>query len=174
MEFKLPNTVISYADMMRLARELDRLEDFFTGAANRPPGSPQAAPPRLTRSLDQVAQENKLNLLDAGDRHKLVDMLKKLQAVAPRLHISFASEPSPLGLERILTWFRTNIHPYALIQVGLQPGIAAGCVLRTPNRQFDMSLRSYLNGQEEYLGRLIQVAATATSEQAPTGKEVKA
>lgn len=169
MEFRLPNTVISYADVMRLARELDRLEDFFTGAANRPPGSPQAGPPRLTHSLEQLARDNDLNLLEAAGRRRLGEFLKQLQDRAPRLHISFAAEPSPLGLERILTWFRVNIHPYALVQVGIQPGIAAGCVLRTANRQFDMSLRSHLSGQQEYLGRLIQAAAATTAEHVPAG-----
>jgi F0F1-type ATP synthase delta subunit len=40
-----------------------------------------------------------------------------------------------------VTWLRANIHPQALVQVGLQPNIAAGCVVRTANKQFDLSLR---------------------------------
>jgi F0F1-type ATP synthase delta subunit len=75
------------------------------------------------------------------------------------LHISFAAEPSTQALEKILVWFRANIHPQALLQVGLQPTIAAGCVLRTPNKVFDMSLRNHLIEQQKYLMQLIDVAA---------------
>jgi hypothetical protein len=44
-------------------------------------------------------------------------------------------------------------------QVGLQPTIAAGCVVRTSNKVFDMSLKEHLTEQEQYLMQLIDVAA---------------
>lgn len=158
MEFRLPNSVIGHSDITRLQRELEALDDFFTGAKKRSPGAPQATPPRPTSSLDQLARDNSLNLLEAGDRGKLQAFLTQLLETAPQLHISFASEPSPQGLDSILVWFRANIHPYALLQIGLQPSIAAGCVLRTNNRVFDMSLRSHLEDQQPYMVQLIQNA----------------
>ena len=74
------------------------------------------------------------------------------------MHISFAAEPSVKALETILVWLRDNIHPKVLLQVGLQPAVAAGCVLRTPNKVFDMSLRAYLDRQGDYLVQLIRGA----------------
>jgi F0F1-type ATP synthase delta subunit len=77
---------------------------------------------------------------------------------APSFHVSFAVEPSPRALEKILVWLRENIHPQVLVQVGLQPAIAAGCVMRAANKVFDMSLRSNLKEQSGYLTQLVRGA----------------
>lgn len=153
----LPIGVVSDSDLDRLVRELEGLNDFFLSAAARKSGTP-IQPPRVTRALNSIASDRQSNLLDEAARKKLSDELKTIRTNAPLMHISFATEPSPKVLERILIWLRTNIHPYTLLQVGLQPTIAAGCVLRTPNKIFDMSLRSYLDGQKGYLVELVKGA----------------
>lgn len=112
-------------------------------------------PPKLTRVLNQLAAENNINLLELTERTKLSNALGELYKHAPSLHISFAAEPSPKALEKLVVWIRNNIHPQALIQVGLQPSIAAGCFLRTPNQTFDMSLRANLKKSEPQLLKLI-------------------
>lgn len=157
MEFKLPLSVISAGDLARLIRELSNLDEYFISSAARKAGETNQ-PPRLTRPLDQIARENQINLLDDGHRKALVAQLDKIKTSAPPLHISFAAEPPPKTLEQVLSWLRENIHPYALVQVGLQPSIAAGCILRTPNKVFDMSLRKHLEAQRPYLGELIKGA----------------
>jgi F0F1-type ATP synthase delta subunit len=43
-----------------------------------------------------------------------------------------------------------------MLQIGLQPAIAAGCMLRTTNKVFDMSLRTHLMKQSDYLARMIE------------------
>lgn len=158
MELSLPVGVVSQVDIARLLREVGALNDFFAGAAVRKAGTP-VQPPRLSRLLDQLARDNRYNLLEEKHRGELAQKLNTVLGTAPLLHISFAAEPSTPALERILSWFRTNIHPHTLLQVGLQPTIAAGCVLRTPNKFFDMSMRHYLKEQEPYLVQLIQGAA---------------
>jgi F0F1-type ATP synthase delta subunit len=75
--------------------------------------------------------------------------------------MSFASEASPKALDKIVAWLRSNIHPQTLLQVGLQPTIAAGCIVRTTNRVFDLSLRTHLREQEPYLTQLIATAAAS-------------
>ena len=158
MELKLPIGVVSQVDMARLIGELNSLEDFFTAVDTRKAGTPMT-PPRLTRMLDNVARDNQRNLLDKAQRQQLGSQLDQILKQAPLLHISFASDPPPRTLEKILVWLRTNIHPQTLLQVGLQPTIAAGCMLRTPNKVFDMSLRSHLKNQESFLVQLIAGAA---------------
>lgn len=158
MELKLPTTIVSRADVTRLSRELANLNDFFIAAASRPSGT-AISPPKLSRLLDQLAKANNCNLLEEKQRQVLLFGLQQLVKVAPMLHISFAADPSTRALETILIWLRANIHSQVLLQVGLQPNIAAGCVLRTPNRWFDMSLRSRLQKQEPYLLELMAGAA---------------
>lgn len=153
----LPAAVVSDGDISRLSRELDSLNDFFLSAAARKAGS-ALLPPRVTRILNTIATDAKYNLLDAEQRQSLAEELENIQTAAPVMHISFATEPSPQVIEQVLVWLRTNIHPYVLLQVGLQPTIAAGCVLRTTNQVFDMSLRSYLDRQKDYLVALVKGA----------------
>lgn len=157
MEFKLPINVVSAADLSRIKRELSSLDEYFISANARKGGEPNQ-PPRLTRPLDRIARDNHINLLDESHRKALVVQLDRVELSAPALHISFATEPPSRIIEQVLVWLRENIHPHALLQVGLQPSIAAGCVLRTPNKVFDMSLRRHLEGQRSYLGELIKGA----------------
>jgi F0F1-type ATP synthase delta subunit len=155
----LPTFVVSQADVAKLQRELNGLNDFFTTAKARQTGTAMQLP-KLTRILNQLAHENRINLLEEADRNKLAAALAELYEQAPSLHISFASEPSPKALETLVVWVRTNIHPHSLIQIGLQPSIAAGCFLRTPNKVFDMSLRTTLKNSEPYLVKLIAGAVS--------------
>lgn len=154
---KLPDTVISPVDIGRLLRELRNLDDFFVSAKKRQAGTTMQLP-KLSRQLDQLSHENELNLLDESHRQNLSAGLNEIYERAPKLHISFASEPTSKPFEQLLIWFRQNIHPHALITVGLQPAIAAGCVVRSTNKVFDMSLRGSLEKQRPYLARLIKGA----------------
>ncbi|HEU5004462.1 MAG TPA: hypothetical protein VFT49_00015 [Candidatus Saccharimonadales bacterium] len=157
-QISLPLSLYGRADINRLLREIAKIDEFFLAAKARQSGD-NIQPPRVTRVLSALAKDNQLNLLQADDRKFLKDQLEAILKRAPDLHISFASDPTPRALEKIVSWLRQNIHPEALVVVGLQPGIAAGMVLRTPNRIFDMSLQAYLKQQEGYLAKLIGEAA---------------
>jgi len=154
---RLPNTVISPVDVARLLRELNNLDDFFVSAKNRQAGTSMQLP-KLSRQLDQLSHENEINLLDESHRAGLTQTLQSIHDKAPKLHMSFASEPSSKPFEQILLWLRKNIHPHTLVTIGLQPAIAAGCIVRTPNKIFDLSLRASLENQRPYLTRLIKGA----------------
>ena len=151
---KISNLVVGPSDVARLERELISLNDFFVAAQARQTGTTMQ-PPKLTQTLNQLAKENDINLLEEGLRQKLAQELKRIYDEAPVLHISFATEASPKAMEKLVTWVRTNIHPQALIQVGLQPSVAAGCFLRTANKTFDMSLRASLKKSQPLLQKMI-------------------
>jgi F0F1-type ATP synthase delta subunit len=151
---KLSNSVISPSDVARLERELNSLDDFFVAAKARQTGTSMQLP-KLTRVLNQLAKDNNVNLLEAAERQRLAKALKLAYDQAPTLHVSFATEASPKAMEKLVVWIRSNIHPQALIQVGLQPSIAAGCFLRTANKTFDLSLRATMKKSEPQLLKLI-------------------
>lgn len=154
---KLPSNVISQTDIARLMRELNGMDDFFVGANARQHGTKMDLP-KISRQIDQTARDNKINLLEESDRRRLMAELKTIYEKAPNLHISFAVEPSPKAFEKVVLWLRSNIHPQTLVSIGLQPAIAAGCVVRTTNKVFDMSLRASLAKQTDYLQQLVQGA----------------
>lgn len=136
----LPLSVVSLIDLSRLQRELEAVNIFLTQAAARAAGTPVTLP-KTTRNLEKLYQQNNLNLLVASDRERLGEFLQHVRDKAPRVHISFAADPSSAFMQKLVAWFRDSAHPLTILQVGLQPTIAAGCVLRTTNKYFDLSLR---------------------------------
>jgi F0F1-type ATP synthase delta subunit len=138
---KLPVLIVGTSDVTRLRREVEALNDYLHEAGLRKVQSTSL--PKLSRLLESMAQENDLNLLTEADRNFLQAFLEKLLKSAPMVRISFAVDPSSAFMSKIVTWFRTNIDPNTLVQIGLQPTIAAGCVVRTSNHYYDLSLRKF-------------------------------
>ncbi|SRR6266568_7771008 len=136
---QLPPAVVSLVDINRLSRELEAFEEYMEQVQARKGGT-AVTPPRTSRLLDELARANQLNLLQDADRARLKLFLDSL-ASAPTIHISFATDPSAAFTEKVVLWLRANINPHMLLQVGLQPNIAAGCIVRTSNKVFDFSLR---------------------------------
>ncbi|HYH36035.1 MAG TPA: hypothetical protein VD706_00875, partial [Candidatus Saccharimonadales bacterium] len=83
---------------------------------------------------------------------------------SPVLHISFSADPSPTFTEKLMTWLREEIHPLVLLSVGLQPTIGAGCIVRTTNKQFDLSLREDFLKKRELLLSQLRSAPAAPAE----------
>lgn len=164
-ELKLPVLVFGMVEIRRLKRELEALDEFMRQAAIREPGS-QPALPRLSRLMEAMAADNSRNLLQEADRQELEQFLAGIQQSAPTIHVSFASDPSSAFVAKLVTWLRGNIHPQLLLQIGLQPTIAAGCVVRTPNKIFDLSLRHNLTDQRAKLIEALD-AFNAPKEAAP-------
>lgn len=153
-QLKLPPNLVNRGDVLKTMRELNALNDFFVGAKVRQPGTGLQMP-KTSKSLELLASENGRNLFDEQQRQTLYKDLATLSNGAPHLHISFASEPTPKALEPILVWLRENIHPQVLLSVGFQPAIAAGCVLRSSNKIFDMSMGPHLQKQAPLLMKLL-------------------
>lgn len=157
----LPNIAVGRSDVVRLQRELEALGDYLHQAALRKTPAAEIKLPKTSRLLDEFMTMNKFNLLHREDHEHAVKALQDVVTHAPRLHVSFSTEPSSAFLAKLVGWFRENIAPTVLVQVGLQPGIAAGCVVRTPNRQFDLSLgQSFRKNRELLLSQLRGEAVT--------------
>lgn len=149
--FTLPVGIVGQGDVSRVRRELHQLDDFIKQAKLRKPGSAAPHLPRTTKGLNDFATVNKLNLLTEKDRTLGIEFLDYLAAKAPVIHISFAVDPSAAFMAKITTWFRQNIDKFILVNVGLEPTIAAGCTVRTDNHFHDFSLRRHFDDQRPLL-----------------------
>ena len=162
-ELKLPLSVVSPVDVGRLLREVDAIDNFLLQANIRQPGTSLKLP-KTTRLMDEMIQLNGLNVLTEPDRKQLHAFLTELKEHAPVLHMSFSADVSPLFMQKLMTWLRTEISPAVLVRIGLQPSIGAGCVVRTANRYFDLSLRERFN-QNRHM--LVQKLTEISTEGAP-------
>ncbi len=146
-QLSLPYSVVGRSDVGRLIRELEALE----AAMQRKTAQKDEKLLPTSRLLDDLSQQNKLNLLQPDDRAALKQFLEQVRKDAPQLHFNFSTDPSPRFMASLVGWVRQEIHPAALLQIGLEPALGAGCTLRTTNRYFDFSLRHYFDNQRELL-----------------------
>lgn len=158
---QLPLNIVGKGDINRLERELAAVEEFISSSEVREAGT-QPKMPRTSRLFDELVQQNNLNALLSEDRSKIRGFLTGLKNSAPVIHISFSADPSPLFTQKLVGWLRQNIHPSLLLSIGLQPSIGAGCIIRTTNKYFDMSLRQrFLDKREVLVSKLHVVAQTS-------------
>lgn len=146
----LPPSVVGPVDVTRLIREMETINDFLLQLGLRSGGSPTKVP-KTSYLLEKTVQLNKLNLLRKTDRASLLKFMTSVRDGSPVMHMSFSSDPSPAFTEKLITWLRREIHPHVLMNIGLQPNLGVGCVLRTTNRYFDLSLRQDLSKKRDLL-----------------------
>lgn len=136
----LPPSLIGQVDISRMLREIEKIDNDLEGQHARTPDQPLAIP-AMTKALSEVAQLNQLDLLDINTRKKLLATFRYTKDKAPQVHITFAVDPEPEIVALMVAWLRQNLHPMALVTVGLQPGLMGGCVVRTPDHIYDFSLK---------------------------------
>ncbi|MFO0882396.1 MAG: hypothetical protein U0491_03015 [Candidatus Saccharimonadales bacterium] len=155
MELKLPLLIASRQDITHVHRELRVFSDMVAQSIMRHESPIKY--PAISSSLRALAVENQVDLRSEEACAALLAELEKFKKDAPSVHISFPADPPPEVVQRIIEWLRKEIDPRIVINVGLQPTIAAGIVLRTPNHQFDFSLRQHLYRNREKLKEALAV-----------------
>ena len=144
-DLMLPASVVSKADVARLAAELERIDsDLSTNTVRAKVGASTFEVPPMSRQLADFVLENKLDVAAATTRTQLIKRVGAMKDTLPIVHMTFASEADRESLGQLALWLRTSVHPQAVIDVGLQPGLVAGVYLRTANRVFDLSLKGAL------------------------------
>lgn len=156
-KFILPESLISPSDLSKAIRELENVDNFLRQAKARTPGNPVTLP-KTSQVLTDISETNKVSLLDEKQRDALGEKLNSLLDNPAKVHISFAATPSASFLREIVLWLRQNVHEAAMVEVGLQPSIAAGCVVRTQNKVFDLSLRKHFKMNRQMLSTALEKA----------------
>lgn len=147
---QLPALVVGSIEVVRLLKELETIDNALLSHTLRKQGS-GANMLKTSRLMDQVVHINQLNLLQKTDRQRLARFLESIRKQAPVLHISFSADPPPSFMEKLVAWLRREIHPQVLVTVGVQPTIAAGCIVRSTNKYFDFSLRQGFTAKRDLL-----------------------
>lgn len=158
---QLPTLLVGMRDLGRLIRELEDIDEQLLQLGLRQPGT-EVKLPKTTQLMDQLLSTNQLNLLKPEHRAWLKRALETVRQQAPVLHISFSIDPSTLFLEKLMVWLRREVNPIVLVGIGLQPNIAAGCIVRTTNKVFDFSLRqNFANKSDKLLQAIVSTQETA-------------
>lgn len=152
-DYVLPFGIVSKTDLARLVVEFERYDNELTAVAVRTKSkskTPHNAP-AMSANLSDFIESNSLSLANSKDRVAILRQLRILKQKAPVIHMTFATTADPQSLEKLAQWLRTNIHPQAVINVGIQPDLVAGVYMRTPNHVHDFSLRGQLRDKRSIL-----------------------
>ena len=159
-KFKLPFLVTGPVEIGRLMRELDKINEEVLQSSLRSEGQ-SVAMSLPSQLLEATLEINQLDINKEQDRLLLAKNLAIIKQRAPVVHMSFGADPPVDFIEKIMEWLRAEIHPFMLLTIGLQPTIGAGCILRTNNKYFDMSLKQDFASKKEMLAKLVTVKAGA-------------
>lgn len=152
MDFRLPASVITKADISRLVSEMERIDnELVTRDAYIKADVPVRDQIAFSQQLLDFLSVNELEVGDTAQRAELIKQLRRLKASAPVVHMTFATSADTESLKKLAVWLRDSVHPQSVIVVGLQPSLIGGAYVRTPNHVHDVSLRARLAGHRDII-----------------------
>ena len=151
MELKLPVSIGSKHDLIRVQREIEQLTESYLqhDIASKQAQQERNIPPASTM-LNELLKLNGLKI-STDVLQQLPQKLEAIHQYAPRIRVAFASEPTEAIYHKVVSWFRQEINASVLVQVGVQPSIGGGCVVQTHSNRYDFSLRRRLFEQSPLL-----------------------
>ena len=149
--FIFPPALVGRRDLTRVLRELEQLDNELESQKARSHGEAQYHMPAISQVLNDMLTTNKVDIANDQTRMKFREQLRKLKDHAPVIHMTFAAEADPGAIQQIVAWIRQELHPQALISVGLQPSLIGGVYVRTPNHVHDFSLREHMKGKRDVI-----------------------
>lgn len=156
-DYVLPAALTGHADVARLIREVEFVENELQAQKVRG-GQSGVHLPAMSQSLGDFLD---LNKLDAADGHALIELKQRLGQLkdhAPVIHMTFSTQADPESLQQLVTWLRQEVHPHALVTVGLQPALVAGVYMRTPNQVHDFTVRALLADKRDIIVKELEQA----------------
>lgn len=158
-EFVLPSAVVSKADIARLVREFEVVDNALTTKHVRDKvGASSEDTPAMSPQLQAFLDANTVDLENTTARSLYIKQLRLLKDKVNVMNMTFAVVTDPESLQELTMWVRNTVHPQTVIEAHLQPALVAGVYLRTPNHVFDMSVRNKLASKrgelEKELGAL--------------------
>ena len=159
MELKLPNTIGGKRDLILAMRQVEGvLNDRLQDEVRERVGAQKVGTKVGQRMLGQLLEANKLTD-DTATLKTLLQQMEGFKQHAPHVRIAFSQEPDQDLYQKVVGWFRREIHPGILVQIGVQPTIGGGFVLQTPVRRYDLSLKTrILNSTPKFLEVLKRVS----------------
>lgn len=150
--FVIPPSVVSRVDVARLLSEAERVDNELTTAIVRAKaGAEQYIQPVLSQQLIDFLTTNNISLEKSTDRSELIKQLRLLKNEIPIVHMTFATTADSESLSSLAAWLRKQVHPQAVIAVGIQPDLVGGVHLRTANHVYDFSIRKLLEGKRDLI-----------------------
>lgn len=159
-QLKLPNSIATKSDLVAVLRNVDDvLDNYIENRVRDQEGVDFKSRPDVTSNLAELVSINNLSV-SVDTLKALKDWLTHLNEHAPVIRFTFASDPSTEFVSGIVNWLRQTTGQFVIVRYGIQPSIAAGCLMYTPARRYDFSLRQHLlNSDDVFVKALTKAVA---------------
>lgn len=152
---KLPSAIATKADLVNVLRNLEEvLDTYVENSVRSQEGVDFISRSDVSSNLAALVQVNQLKV-EVATLKALHTWLIQLKDHAPMVRFTFASDPTPEFLGQVVGWLRQSSGQFVLIRYGIQPTIAAGCLIYTPARRYDFSLRSKILKSGPIFARIV-------------------
>ncbi|HEX9594877.1 MAG TPA: hypothetical protein VF996_02005 [Candidatus Saccharimonadales bacterium] len=154
-QLKLPNSIATKSDLVGVIRNVDDvIDNYIENRVRDMEGVDFKSRPDVTSNLAELVAVNKLEV-NVDTLKSLKEWLAHLNEHAPIVRFTFASDPNPEFIGGIVNWLRMASGRFVIIRYGIQPTIAAGCLMYTPAKMYDFSLRKRLMESDEVFLRAL-------------------
>lgn len=150
-QLALPPTLITKVDFAHMINEVEVIDAALEAQKVRGYKKEQYRLPAISRTLSDFLTLNQVDVLDDHTRMAFKAQVRKLKDKVPIVHLTFATPADAESLEYLAGWIRQEIHPLAVLSVGMQPSLIGGTYIRTPNHVHDYSMRALFKGKTSVL-----------------------
>jgi hypothetical protein len=149
--FILPPSLTTKLDLAKIIREVEAIGQELESQKIRGQSQDGYKIPPMSSGLSDFLSINKIDFMNDQARMILSEQLRALKDKVPIIHFTFASAADPQSLQQLVAWIRKELHPWTLIEVGVQPALIGGAYIRTPNHVHDFSMRSLFKNNSDVL-----------------------
>jgi hypothetical protein len=97
--------------------------------------------------------------ISATDQPGAEKLLKELEAIrdkAPAVHLMMAALPNRELKRKLTEWFRSEIHPFALLTFATRADMGGGVVIQAGSHVYDFSFRQQILGHKHRIAEIFK------------------
>lgn len=164
-QLKLPPSIVTKIDVSHLVRELEAVDnELISREAKAKTGIEPGGDIMYSEQLTDFLSANQTEIShDSTQRSYLINKVRHLKKTVPTIHVTFASSADNESLQKLAAWLRDEVHPQAVMKVGLQPSLIGGVYVRTTNHVHDFSLRAKLAAHRHLIKEEIERLTSGTN-----------
>jgi len=130
------------------------LQDLGSAARNNA-ARKSTEPLELSPDLSLLLRENNIADNDIAAIEALSKEVQTALEKAPTVHILLAAMPGRAMKRQFVTWFRTEVSPFALLTFAARSDLGGGAIIQTGSHLYDLSFR---RGIIDNKARLTEIA----------------
>jgi hypothetical protein len=161
----LPNEVYSPDQLSAITMELRAYIGAKHDAARRSDHG-GALEPAVSSALRSI-----IDSAGNSSADQLLSDMEQLLKSAPTIHVITAAKPNSTLKQQITNWFRTEIHPSAMLTFAERRDLGGGVIVRAGSHIYDFSFKRKILDNKHRITELAFGAPAPVAKPAPTARQ---